>query len=206
MTLLVLAGATILVGNLAALAQTNFKRLLAYSSISHAGYLLLALTCVHTHGLQFTSSQIVAFYLATYLPMTMICFLILSAARAQGMGEDIASLRGFASQHKFAGLVLTLALASLGGLPLTAGFLGKFLVIFSVVLQGYYGSLVLAVIGAAAGFYYYFKVILALYSKPHETQAPITVRFSPLSCALLTFFAAAVIVVGIFPGIIRSWL
>jgi NADH-quinone oxidoreductase subunit N len=205
-TLFILAGATILVGNLAAIGQTNFKRLLAYSSISHAGYLLLALACVHGHGLDFTPAQVVAFYLATYLPMTMICFLVLSTARAHGMGEDIASLRGFAKQHKLAGLALTLALASLAGLPLTAGFIGKFLVFFSVVLDGFnaYPYLAIAVIGAAAGFYYYFKVILALYSKAPES--PITVPFSPLSRALLVLFTVAIIVAGVCPGVIRSWL
>ena len=147
-----------------------------------------------------------AFYLATYLPMTMVCFLVLSAARAHGMGEDIASLRGFAKQHKLAGLALTISLASLAGLPLTAGFMGKFLVIFSTVLGGYYPYLAIAVIGAAAGFYYYFKVILALYSKPQESVPQITVPFTLLSRALLVVFTVAVIVVGLCPGIVRGWL
>jgi NADH-quinone oxidoreductase subunit N len=120
------------------------------------------------------------------------------------VGEDIASLRGFAKDHKLAGLALTIAMASLAGLPLTAGFLGKFLVIFSVVLQGYYLSLALAVIGAAAGFYYYFKVILAIYSKPQE--APAKVPFSLLSTAMLVAFTAAIVLVGVFPGIVRNWL
>jgi NADH-quinone oxidoreductase subunit N len=208
-TLLILAGATILVGNLAALAQTDFKRLLAYSSISHAGYLLLALGSTHSGAFGFTAGQIVAFYLATYLPMTMICFLVLSAARAHGVGEDIVSLRGFAKQHKLAGLALTIALASLAGLPLTAGFLGKFFVIFSLVMvmQSYYFIyLILAILGAAAGFYYYFKVILALYSKPQEDSAQTVVPFNALSRAMLVVFTVAIVVVGICPGIVRSWL
>jgi NADH-quinone oxidoreductase subunit N len=203
-TLLIIAGATILFGNLAALAQTNFKRLLGYSSISHAGYLLLALAAVHTGSLGFTSGEIVAFYLATYLPMTFICFLVLGAARAQGVSEEIASFRGLARSSPMLAFSLTLALASLAGLPLTAGFIGKFFVFFTAALEGSYGSLLIATIGAAAGFYYYFKVILVMHSAS-ETNAP-AITLNRGSQLLLAVFSAAIIVAGVYPEVIRRLL
>ena len=201
--LLVLACATILFGNLAAIAQTNFKRLLAYSSISHAGYLLLALAC-HASGLGFTPSEVVAFYLATYLPMTFICFLVLAAARAQGISEDIASFQGLARTSPKIGFALTLALAALAGLPLTAGFMGKFLVFFAATLDGNYASLVIAIIGAAAGFYYYFKIILTLHTEP-QPGAPV-VSLNAGSQILLVLFVVAIIFVGVYPDLIGRLL
>lgn len=202
--LMLLGGATILFGNLAAIPQTNFKRLLAYSSIAHAGYLLLVLGCVHTDGTGFTSAQIVAFYLATYLPMTFICFMLLSVARAKGLGEDIASLKGIARTSPRLGLAATIALASLAGLPLTAGFMGKFLVIFATVLGGNYAYLAIAIIGAATGFYYYFKVILALYAKP-ETE-PAKLRLTTLSYLAVIVLVAAILILGVYPDALRQVL
>ncbi len=202
--LLVLGAATILVGNFAAIAQTNFKRLLAYSSIAHAGYLLIVLGCTHTGGAGLGAGQIAAFYLATYLPMTFICFLFLSVARAQGLGEDIASLRGLALSNPKLGLVVTLALASLAGLPLTAGFMGKFLVIFATVLEGFYAYMVIAIIGAALGFYYYFRVILSLYSKPEGEAGPARLKLSLPSIVLLVIFTVSIIVMGVYPDAVRK--
>jgi NADH-quinone oxidoreductase subunit N len=204
--LLLLGGATILFGNLAAIPQTNFKRLLAYSSIAHAGYILVALACTHTGGLRLSPGQIAAFYLATYLPMTFVCFLVLSALRSRGVGEDIAAMKGLGRSSPMLGLALALALASLAGLPLTAGFIGKFLVIFATVLEGYYLYLGIAILGAATGFYYYFKVILAIYSKPDgpkEMTAPV---LSGLSKVTLAVLVAAIVVIGVYPDIIRQAL
>jgi NADH-quinone oxidoreductase subunit N len=202
---LVLGGATVLLGNFGAIAQTNFKRLLGYSSISHAGYLLIVLGCSHTAGLGLTPAGIVAFYLATYLPMTYICFLFLSVARAQGAGEDIASMRGLARSNPMLGLAVTIALASLAGLPLTAGFIGKFLVIFATVLDGAYAYLAIAVIGAAAGFYYYFKVILALYAKSEsEQQQPARLTLGAPAAVLLGILVAAIVVLGVYPNAARN--
>lgn len=202
--ILVMACATILVGNLSAIAQKNFKRLLAYSSIAHAGYLLLALACLGAAHTGISSTDIVAFYLATYLPMTFICFLLLCAARTQGYTEEISSLAGIARKSPLLGFGATLSLASLAGLPLTAGFMGKLFVFFAALNQGYYVSVLIAVIGAASGFYYYFKVILALHSKADGATPAITL--APLSKALLVVFMAAIVVIGVYPGIISRAL
>jgi NADH-quinone oxidoreductase subunit N len=202
--ILLIAGATILIGNLSAIGQKNFKRLLGYSSIAHAGYLLLALGCLHAAHTGIKSSDIVAFYLATYLPMTFICFLLLGVARAQGRTEEISSLAGIARKSPLLGFAATLALASLAGLPLTAGFMGKLFVFFAALNEGHYGLVLIAIIGAASGFYYYFKVILALHSKP-ENDAP-AIKLAVLSQAMLILFMAAIIVIGVYPGIISRAL
>ncbi|MFZ4767434.1 MAG: NADH-quinone oxidoreductase subunit N, partial [Roseimicrobium sp.] len=204
--LLLLGAATVIVGNFAAISQTNFKRLLAYSSISHAGYLLLVLGCSPIGGLGMTASSIVAFYLATYLPMTFVCFLLLCVARAQGVAEDLSSLRGLARTNPVLGVAVTIALASLAGLPLTAGFFGKFYAIFAIVLHGYYGCLLVAVLGAATGFYYYFKVILALYAKPDNDARPLELRLGLPSKVLALVFVAAIVVMGVYPDLVRSAL
>jgi NADH-quinone oxidoreductase subunit N len=200
---LILAGVTIAVGNFAALKQTNFKRLLGYSSIAHAGFLLLALGSRHAVS-GFSPAQIAAFYLATYVPMTFVCFLVLSAGRAQGLSDEIVSYTGLAKKCPVLAGALMLALASLAGLPLTAGFMGKLLVIFSAAYDGSYLVLALAVIGAITGFYYYFKVILVLYAKP-EGATP-TVKLSRLSRATLIVLAGAIVVIGVYPKSVQCVL
>ena len=162
--LLLSAAATVLVGSLVAIYQTSVKRLLACSSISHAGFLLIALVCQQDVGTSFDPGGLVAFYLATYLPMTVLAFLVLSILRANGLGDSLDDLRGLARRSPWLALVMTIAIASLAGVPLTAGFLGKMLVFVDGVAHRFYGTLICAAIGAAAGFYYYFRVILAVWS------------------------------------------
>lgn len=200
---LILAGLTIVVGNFAAIRQTSFKRLLGYSSIAHAGFLLLALGSRHAVD-GFSPAQIAAFYLATYLPMTFVCFLVLSAGRAQGLNDDIASLTGLAKKSPMLAGGLMLALASLAGLPLTAGFMGKLLVIFSAAYDGSYLTLALAIIGAVTGFYYYFKVILVLYANP-EGEAP-KIKLTRLSRVTAVLLVASIVVIGVYPKSVQCLL
>ncbi|HSI65226.1 MAG TPA: proton-conducting transporter membrane subunit, partial [Candidatus Saccharimonadia bacterium] len=126
--------------------------------------------------------------------------------RAQGLGEDIASLRGLALSNPKLGMAVTVALASLAGLPLTAGFMGKFLVIFATVLEGFYPYLAIAVIGAAVGFYYYFRVILSLYSKPEGEAAPVKLKLGLPSVVLLVVFTLSIVVMGVYPNAVRNAL
>ena len=196
--LLASAALTIAVGSLAAITQTNLKRLLAYSSISHAGFLILALACGSSARLGIAQGGIVALYLATYLPMTLLGFLLLVVLRTQGVGEDLKDLTGLAKRSPSIAFALTVALASLAGLPLTAGFLGKFLVFMAAVDKEYYGVVAIAVIGAAAGFYYYFRPILAIYSSAETDGAKLT--WTPLGRAMAYLLMAAIIILGVAPG------
>jgi NADH-quinone oxidoreductase subunit N len=202
--LLVSAALTILFGSLPALFQTSIKRLFAYSSISHAGFLLLALACSGSVHFGLSSSGVVAFYLATYLPMTLLGFLVLTVLRARGVSDDLKDLAGLSKRSPQLAFLLTLACASMAGLPLTAGFLGKMLVFLAAVEQCHYGVVGIAVIGAAAGFYYYFRPILAAYSGESAVSSEIKLAPSGLARATGMVLALAVVVLGVYPKLISS--
>jgi NADH-quinone oxidoreductase subunit N len=195
--LLVVGSLTVLLGSLPAMFQTSVKRLLAYSSISHAGYLLLALACRESARFDLSSGGVVAFYLATYLPMTVLGFLGLGLMRANGLGEDIKDFTGLAKRNPLLALLMTISFASLAGLPLTAGFLGKLFVFLGLADHGYWGALSCAVVAAAAGFYYYFKTILAMYTT-EGTDVP-ALAFSVPAKAVAGALALAILILGVYP-------
>ena len=203
-TLLILGGAlTILLGSLPAIFQTSVKRLMAYSSISHAGYLLLALGAGSAR-FDLNAGGVVAFYLATYLPMTVLGFLVLALLRANGGGEDLRDFRGLAKRSPLMALVMTIALASLAGLPLTAGFMGKLFVFIGLVDQAAWGALICAVIGAAAGFYYYFRAILAMYTSDAQTSGSMVWSTGTKAGAIA--LAIVIVVIGVYPKPLQKLL
>jgi NADH-quinone oxidoreductase subunit N len=196
--LLIIACATLLFGNLAAIPQTNFKRLLAYSSIAHAGFLILALAAwkpetVTSQG----SAKVISFYLATYLLMTLGVFFVLAQIRIQRDGEMIKDFNGLGKTNPQLALALTVLLAALAGVPLTAGFIGKFLV-FSLAVEAHlWAGVGIAFIAAAAGFYYYFNVIRAMWwATPADESAIVLPCISKACIAALTI---AVLVLGFWP-------
>src|SRR6266513_4458851 len=138
---------TLIYGNLAALPQTNLKRLLAYSSIAHAGYLLIGVVCL--------AGDAVVFYLVAYLLMTLLSFAVLVVV-AQQTGENIEDFNGLAKRSPFLAFAMLVAMASLAGLPFTAGFLGKFFIFVSAVAQKQTALVAVGVVTVACGFYYYF--------------------------------------------------
>jgi NADH-quinone oxidoreductase subunit N len=195
--LLILAGATLLFGNLAAIPQTNFKRLLAYSSIAHAGFLLLALAAWSPFTADLSSAKVVSFYLATYLLMTLGVFFILAQVRIQRGGEAISDFNGLGKTNPQLALALTVLLAALAGVPLTAGFIGKFFVFLLAVNAHLWWPLGIAVIAAATGFYYYFKVIRAVWWMPPPHDTPLTLP--PISKACIAILTFLVLLFGIWP-------
>jgi NADH-quinone oxidoreductase subunit N len=196
--LLILACATLLFGNLAAIPQTNFKRLLAYSSIAHAGFLVLALAAWKPEtAVSEGSVKVVSFYLSTYLLMTLGVFFALAQVRIQRDGEMINDFNGLGKSNPQLALALTVLLAALAGVPLTAGFLGKFLVFSLAVEAKLWGGVGIALIAAAAGFYYYFKVIRAMWwSDAADANAIVLPCISKLCIAMLTI---ATLVLGFWP-------
>ena len=121
-----MAALTMLYGNLAALPQDNFKRLLAYSSIGHAGYLLVAVASVSATTASLGSAGVaVAFYLAGYLLMTLLSFLVLIVVAKHSRGDDILHFNGLAKRSPFLAFGMLAAMLSLAGIPFTAGFIGK---------------------------------------------------------------------------------
>lgn len=195
--LLILATATLLFGNLAAIPQTNFKRLLAYSSIAHAGFLLLALAAWKPLGTELSSAKVVSFYLATYLLMTLGVFFVLGQIRIQRDGEMIADFNGLGKTNPRLALAMTVLLAALAGVPLTAGFIGKFFVFYLAVEAHLWWALGIATIAAGAGFYYYFKVIRAMWWTPPAADTPLTLP--PISAACIAVLTIAVLLFGIWP-------
>jgi len=194
--LAILAGATILVGNLAAIPQTNFKRLLAYSSIANAGFILLAVAAWNK-GSDLTTAQIVGFYLAIYLIMTYAAFFILSTIHRNTGSEEISAFEGLGTRNPLLALLTTIVMAAMAGVPLTAGFFGKFFVFESAVQANLWVPITIGFIGVAAGFYYYFQIIRAMYWRKSLDESPIKIR--PLSFYILVTLTALLIIFGIFP-------
>lgn len=198
----ILAGATLLYGNLTAMPQDNLKRLFAYSSIAHAGYLLIA--CAALYSEPAAAKEAISFYLAGYLLMTLLSFLILIVVARSSRGDDIRHFNGLGKRSPFLAFGMTVAIASLAGIPLTAGFLGKFLIFKTAVASGQYTLIAIGIIGVAAGFYYYFKVIAAMYWQEPGDASPIAVSF--LTRASVSILAVLIIVLGLWPKPILNQL
>ena len=186
--LIAVAIMTLLYGNLAALPQSNLKRLLAYSSIAHAGYLLI--------GIVSFSGIAVSFYLVAYLLMTLLSFAVLVVVGNHG-GDQIADFDGLGKRSPFLAFAMLIAMVSLAGVPFTAGFLGKFW-IFDAAIQQHQNALALVgVITVACGFYYYLKVVRAMYwQEPKNTEM---IPVSGLSRVAMTLLVVAIIWLGVCP-------
>jgi NADH-quinone oxidoreductase subunit N len=199
-----LAAASILVGNLLALRQDNVKRLLAYSSIAHLGYLMIAVVAGGAD-----SSAAAAFYLAAYVPTTLGAFGVITVLSSGERDADrLADVVGLGRRRPvFAGL-LTVTLLSLAGIPLTAGFIGKFLVLRSGVAVGQWALALILVLGSVISIFYYLRVVVAMYMKPAAEDAPELPAVPILAGATLAVMLAVILWLGVWPGpfleVIRS--
>lgn len=199
--LTIVAAITLIYGNLAAMPQTNLKRLLAYSSVAHAGYLLVGVASFGTT----TSTTAIAFYLAGYLLMTFLAFIVVVLVSNISGGDDISDFNGLGSRSPFLALALLLAMLSLAGMPFTVGFLGKFF-IFEAAMQSHQYILVgLGMITVACGFYYYLKVVRAMYWQPAPETAP-AIPVPAITRFLIVILSIAIIVFGIFPRPVLNML
>src|ERR1700738_3970144 len=179
---------TLIYGNLAALPQGNLKRLLAYSSIAHAGYLLIGIACV--------DGRAVTFYLVAYLLMTLLSFAVLIIV-AQQTGERISDFEGLAKRSPFLAFAMLIAMVSLAGVPFTAGFFGKFFIFAAAIAQHQTALVVVGVITVGCGFYYYLKVVRAMYWQP--TDKIDIIPGSGLSRLMISGLIVAIIWLGIYP-------
>ena len=190
-TIQAMCALTLLLGNIGAASQTSAKRMLAYSSVSHAGYLLIGL--VGTNGQLFGSPAAsgIFFYSLSYSIATVLSFGVLKLVGDQRGREDYAGLNGLAKQNPLLAFTLTVSMLSLAGIPLTGGFFGKFFIFAAAVEHGAIGLVVFAVVMSMVSIYYYLKPIIAMYLQPaDETSAPIEVdgtqRVTLIVLALLT--------------------
>ncbi len=196
-----LTALSLIVGNLTAVKQDSFKRLLAYSSISHAGFMLMALI-----GDMEKASGTIMFYSVAYTLATVMAFgvlMVVSKSRLENGRpyEKIDLFAGLAKHNGFLVTVLIIAMLSLSGIPLTAGFWGKFFVFSGVATGGHYTFLILAILMSAVSIYYYFKPISQSFSKSANLAK---VNLSTPIKLILIFCTLGTILLGIFPNILRS--
>lgn len=191
--LVIVAGATMIIGNLIALTQDNFKRLLAYSGISHAGYMLLAILSLKTN-----SSSALLFYGASYTLATLGAFSVAIPVFSAMKYESISAFNGLGKKNPFMAAMLTMSMLSLAGIPPLAGFLGKYYIFSEAIKNGYFWLTMIAIVASIIGVYYYFKVILAMYT---EDADDVAVKPTPLYLIVMIVCVVLTLILGIYPGI-----
>jgi NADH-quinone oxidoreductase subunit N len=199
LSILAVAILTLLISNLTAVYQNSFKRMMAYSSISHAGYLLLAVT-----ALKDSSQDSIIFYSAAYSFATVIAFGVLINVADNKGSEDFEAFNGLAKNNPFLAFALTISMLSLAGIPMTAGFVGKFLIFSSAFERGgMTTALVIAILMSAVSIYYYLKVVIAMYMKDGNTAE---IELSSLQKTALWLALVLTILLGVYPSVLTNLL
>lgn len=190
--LIIVSAITILYGNLCAIPQRNLKRLLGYSSIAHAGYLLMGVAALTSAG-----QAAVLYYLSGYLVTTLAAFAVIAIVMRHLDSEDVSGLAGLHQRSPLLAATLTLAMVSLAGIPPLAGFFGKFLLLKAIIEQGatnpgYYCLAFTALVGVVISLYYYFGVIKAIYFGKAASE------FAPITMSVPAKFAVCLCIAGMF--------
>ncbi len=199
--LMVICGLTILFGNLCAIPQRNLKRLLGFSSIAHAGYLLLGVTAMNQAG-----SAAVLYYLGGYLFTVLAAFTVICIAVREVEGEDISAIAGLHRRSPLLAGSLALAMISLAGIPPLAGFFGKFLLFKALLERGalqpaYYWLTGIAILGVVISFYYYLGVVRAIYwSEGTPALALIGMKLGAPTRYALYLCIAGMLYLGLYPA------
>ena len=188
--------ATILIGNIAAIYQNGTKRMLAYSSVAHAGYMLLAIAAVNE-----LSQGSLLFYSTAYSLASLCAFAGVFAIQESTGSDNTESFNGLAKHNPVFALSITIALLSLAGIPYTAGFFGKFYIFSSALTQGYLWMVIVAVIGSFISIYYYFRPIINMYIKPGSEKL---LDISGPYKTILALLAGLIILLGVLPGLIAG--
>ena len=187
------AALTMTIGNVTAVLQNNVKRLLAYSSIAHAGYMLLGILAYNKVGL-----AALIFYFFAYCLMNVGAFATVIYLRRKGIaGDEIEDFKGLAQVHPMLALVMVIFLLSLTGIPPTVGFVGKFLLFSAAVKAGFYWLVVIAVLNSVISLYYYFKIAKVMYMENPEVDEPFMagagLKFAVFALGVLT------LALGLYP-------
>ncbi len=195
MLVAIIAAATLFVGNITAVFQQSVKRMLAYSSISQAGFMMLAVYA--SNG---DARDGIILYAAAYSFATIGIFAVL----VKMSDQTFDGFNGFAKQHPVVAATLVIFVLSLAGIPLTAGFLSKFYMLRATIGGGSMWLAIFAVLMAAVSVYYYFRLIQAMYFREGSGAAPVS--FSASFRYTLIVLAAVTILLGIFPNLLTNWL
>ncbi|WP_073109643.1 NADH-quinone oxidoreductase subunit N [Hymenobacter daecheongensis] len=199
-TIMAITVLTLLVGNVGAVAQTSIKRMLAYSSISHAGYLFIGLVALNGK----LSANGIFFYSLAYSVATVAAFGVLKLVSDQRQREDYASFNGLAKTNPLLAFVFTVAMLSLAGIPLTGGFFGKFFIFGAAMDKGYTGLVIFALLMSMVSIYYYLRPVIAMYMRPAEEDMTEPVAVSPFQSFILVVLAVLTFVLGIMPGLLSE--
>ncbi len=193
--LAVISAATMTLGNLVALSQTNIKRLLAYSSIAHAGYALMGVVLLSEQGIHATM-----FYLVIYYMMNLGAFLVVIICQDIVGSERIEDYRGLAFRAPIPALAMGVFLFSLTGLPPTAGFIGKFYLFAGVIKAGtsFYWLAIVGLLNSVVALYYYARILKAMFFEKAGEEATSTLPVSPYYVTLLAVFAVPIIILGLY--------
>jgi NADH-quinone oxidoreductase subunit N len=195
-----LAILTMVLGNVVAVLQTNVKRMLAYSAIAHAGYILVGIVTNSDTGF-----SAVLFYLVAYTIMNLIAFSVILSI--SGIGDTRVYLddyAGLARKAPFAAAALSLSLVSLAGIPLTGGFIGKFYLFSAAIQKGYVGLAVIGVLSSVVSVFYYFRLLVYMYMKEPEETTPAPEPMSLLIQIIIVMGVIGILWLGIFPDHVLS--
>ena len=203
--LIVLALASMVLGNLAALAQTSVRRLLAYSAIAHAGYILLGLA-FFSYSSQ--SAQAILYYILTYGLTTIGAFGAVAVVERAGGSDRMDAFLGLVKRNRLLAAVMIVLFLSLAGIPPLVGFWAKFN-LFAAVLRVYpagagLGLVALAVAMSAVSLYYYLQVLKRVFVMPAVDETPL--KANPVTMGVLVVIALAVVVLGCLPGLLQTWM
>lgn len=187
----VMSAVTMTVGNLVAIKQNNVKRLLAYSSIAHAGYMLMGFVVLAPAGV-----MAILFYLVTYLFMNLGAFYIVILVANRTQGEEIETFRGMGGRSAFLAVAMALFLFSLTGLPPFAGFIGKVYLFAALVGRGIYWLAIVAALNSAVSLYYYARIVKAMFLE--KADDPTEIRVSPMASALIVILVVPTMVLGVY--------
>ncbi|MGB9807036.1 MAG: NADH-quinone oxidoreductase subunit N [Thermosulfidibacteraceae bacterium] len=188
-----LSALTMIIGNVTAVVQDNVKRMLAYSSVAHAGYMLMGILSFNELGV---SSLVYYFFAYSFMNIGAFA-LVIYLRRKNIVGDRLEDFRGLAQKDPIAALVMVVFLLSLAGVPPTVGFVGKFLIFSAALKAGFYWLLVIAVVTSVISLYYYFKIARSMYLEEPVADEPL---LQPLSVKIAIFLLAILTVVfGVYP-------
>lgn len=193
----VCAGLTLVIGNISAVVQNQVKRMLAFSSISHAGFLLLAVVAFSSF-----SPKAIIFYTAAYSVASITAFTVLVSLMKKTGSDSVDAFNGLGKRNPLLAVAMTVALLSLAGIPPTAGFFGKYYVFTAALNGGHHWLVVIGILSSLVGVYYYFRIIIAMFFKPADDESAIAA--STQHQALLFLTAVIILVLGLLPDLLLN--
>ena len=197
-TLSLVAALTLVIGNFVAIAQRNLKRMLAYSSIAHAGYILIAVAAAGTTGVADAATQGALVYMLAYMFTNLGAFAVVMAIEhVDGSGGNIDDITGLARTRPLMAMAMTIFMLSLTGIPLTAGFVGKFMIFASAVQAGLFGLAVIGVLTSVVSAFYYMRVVVNMYLRDSSGELLPALETPSLRWAI-NIALAGTLVFGIF--------